>query len=200
MFWGIKSLQTGIVYPVGQRMYSAKTCIEDDSPCFGADTIKRSLIGELNTAIKVIIQLDDLTYCRDSSLSSSVGEQFRHDLDFVNTFLNGIDLGRIDYTRRERDPRVSLSRAYAIGKYEFAKRKLEIIGRSRLSELISVRSEVAELMWLSSSVSREMEFVLSHTIHHHALIAEKLERQGFSLNGDIGVAPSTKDYWHSKAA
>ena len=200
MFRGIKSSQTGIVYPVGQRMYSAKMCIEDGLPCLGADTIKWSLINEVIKAVTVIGQLDDLTYCRDSSLSSSVGEQFRHDLDFVNTFLNGIDLGRIDYTRRERDPRVSLSREYAIGKYEFTKRKLEIIGRSRLSELISVRSEVADQMWLMSSVAREMEFVLSHTIHHHALIAEKLERQGIPLKGDMGVAPSTKDYWRIKAA
>ena len=162
--------------------------------------IKRSLIDELTKAVNVIGQLDDLTYCRDSKLSSSVGEQFRHDLDFVNTFLNGIELGCIDYTHRERDPRVSLSRSYAIDKYEYAKRRLELIGRSRLSELISVRSEVVDLMWLSSSVAREMEFVLSHTVHHHALIAAKLEGQGIEIDRSLGVAASTQKYWSRQAA
>lgn len=166
----------------------------------GPATVPLFLIDEIRKAVGVISELDDLSYCRDSRLSSSVGEQFRHNLDFLNTFLNGLDIGKIDYTRRERDPRVSISRDYAIEKFERASRRILSLGQSRFSELVSVRSEVVGSMWLPSSVVREMEFVLSHTIHHHALIAEKLVGQGISTDAALGVAPSTKSYWSRLAA
>ena len=166
----------------------------------GPEAIKRSLIDEINKAISVIGEIDDLTYCRISGNSSSVGEQFRHNLDFLNTFLNGLEIGKIDYSRRERDPRVSVSRRYAIETFEQAARRILSLARTRLSELVSVRSEIDGSVWLASSVIREMEFVLSHTVHHHALIALKLEEQGFRTDSTLGVAASTKEYWSRVAA
>ena len=59
----------------------------------GYEAVQRCLIDEIGKAIDVVGGLDDLTYRRDSTTSSSVGEQFRHNLDFLNTFLNGIDRG-----------------------------------------------------------------------------------------------------------
>jgi hypothetical protein len=166
----------------------------------GAEAIRESLAAEVEKAITVIRSIDDLTYCRVSNSTSSVGEQFRHDLDLVNTFLAGIAMGKIDYTRRERDSRVSMSRSYAIEKYEVALRKIRLLDRSIASGLVSVRSEVADSMWLMSSIAREMEFVLSHTIHHHALIAEKLAGFGIVADGALGVAPSTQKYRSRLAA
>jgi hypothetical protein len=166
----------------------------------GSEAIKRSLIDEIGKAISVIGEIDDLSYCRDSRHSSSVGEQFRHNLDFLNTFLSGLDIGKIDYARRERDPRVSVSRGYAIERFESVARRILMLSRTRVSELVSVRSEVAGSVWLASSVVREMEFVLSHTVHHHALIAEKLEGQGIMTDRALGVAPSTREYWSRLAA
>jgi hypothetical protein len=166
----------------------------------GSESIKRSLIDEIGTTINVINQLDDLSYRLDSPTSSSVGEQFRHNLDFLNTFLNGVELGRIDYNRRERDSRVSTSRSYAIERFERVSQRLKAVSRSTMSQMVSVRSEVAGSIWLPSSVVREMEFVLSHTIHHHALIAEKLAGQGISTYLALGVSPSTKNYWSRLAA
>jgi len=166
----------------------------------GYEAVQRCLIDEIGKAIDVVGGLDDLTYRRDSTTSSSVGEQFRHNLDFLNTFLNGIDRGSIDYTRRERDPRVSTSRNYAVQKFENASRKISTLTRSRISGLVSVRSEAVGSLWLTSSVIREMEFVLSHTIHHHALIGEKLFAMGISLDAGFGVALSTQDFRRRIAA
>ena len=166
----------------------------------GPEAIRRSIAAEIDIAIDVISRLDDLSYRRESRMSSSVGEQFRHNLDFLNTFLNGIDRGSIDYTRRERDPRVSTSRNYAVQKFENASRKISTLTRSKMSGLVSVRSEAVGSLWLPSSVIREMEFVLSHTIHHHALIGEKLFAMGISLDAGFGVGLSTRDFRRRKAA
>lgn len=166
----------------------------------GSEAIKRSLIEEIGKAVSVIGEVDDLTFRRVSGSSSSVGEQFRHNLDFINTFLNGLGVGKIDYARRERDLQVSVSRSYATERFEKAARRILSLTRAKLSELVSVRSEIDGSVWLASSVIREMEFVLSHTVHHHALIAAKLETQGFKTDPSFGVATSTKEYWGRLAA
>jgi hypothetical protein len=75
-----------------------------------------------------------------------------------------------------------------------------MLSRAQTGSTVSVRSESDTGVWLTSSVAREMEFVLSHMIHHHALIAEKLVGQGIILDRAFGVAPSTKSYRNKLAA
>jgi hypothetical protein len=164
----------------------------------GSDAIKQTLLDEIDKGIQIIEQLDDLTFRRRSDRSASIGEQFRHNLDFLNVFLLGAAIGRIDYTLRERDAEVEGSRKYAVQRFEFAKETLA--GLSRLCGMVSVRSEIDRGIWLQSSVERELEFVLSHTIHHHALIAEKLVAAGIAPESSVGVAPSTVEYRRRLAA
>lgn len=170
-------------------------------PVFGGyDSIRQCLLDEITDGIRVIHGLDDISYRRRWNNFASVGEQFRHNLDFVNSFLKGIAIGRIDYDKRERDIRVERSQGWAIEKFEIAGLKLMMLSRAQIGSIVSVRSETDTGLWLSSSVAREMEFVLSHTIHHHALIAEKLVGQGIILDTAFGVAPSTKSYLNKLAA
>jgi hypothetical protein len=52
-------------------------------------------------------------------------------------------------------------------------------------------------VWCRSSVSRELQFLLSHTVHHYALIAMTLRAAGVELDEELGVAPSTLAYQRS---
>ena len=61
----------------------------------------------------------------------------------------------------------------------------------KLDRIVMVRSEVNANVWHASSVSREIEFVHSHTIHHYAVIARLIAEAGESVSNDFGVAPST---------
>ena len=45
--------------------------------------------------------------------------------------------------------------------------------------------------WTSSTLGRELLFLLSHTIHHYALIDLLLREEGFEVPPDFGMAPST---------
>jgi len=108
-------------------------------------------------------------------------------------------LGRIDYGKRERDVRIAKSRHYAIERFENVIAILENLQRADLQAMISVASETEGNVWLTSSVLREMEFVYSHTIHHHALIAEKLAGFGISVSKCFGVSSSTLAYWRRAA-
>ena len=51
-------------------------------------------------------------------------------------------------------------------------KQFELADRLKVSK--SHISEIESGNWLPSSIAREVEFVHSHTVHHHALIAEKL--------------------------
>ncbi len=53
--------------------------------------------------------------------------------------------------------------------------------------------------WSHSTVRRELQFLLSHTVHHFALIAVLLERFEIAVPDDFGIAPSTLKYWQAQA-
>jgi hypothetical protein len=146
--------------------------------------IVRDVSAELRRGVAIIRDLTAANY-------KLVGPQFRHNLDFVNALLNGIAERRVDYNARQRDPNIETIQAYAVEQILFAVRRLEDFQDDVLHCLISVRSELYEDRWHTSSVSRELEFLHSHTVHHHALIAKMLSSAGHFVGTDIGVAPST---------
>jgi len=154
-----------------------------------------SLISELDRAADMIALVDDMSFRRQANGSGSVGAQFRHNLDFIDAFLRGVKIGRIDYGKRERDLRIENDRSAAIAQIEVLKAMIEKLESRSMLNSISVRSEIESSLWFPSSVLRELEFVYSHMVHHHALIAEKLRGFGIHVEKDFGVAPSTLQYW-----
>lgn len=154
-----------------------------------------SLIAELERGVALLDQIGDAVYISKSETSGSVGQHFRHNLNFVEAVLNGIQLGRIDYARRIRDARIEADRAYATERFEAAILRLLHLKATDSAKEVSVVSEVNDTALYRSSVGRELEFAYSHTVHHHALIAEKLRAQGVEVDALLGVAPSTKRYW-----
>jgi hypothetical protein len=153
-----------------------------------------SLVGELERGIAIISNLDAAAFAKRSNGASSIGAHIRHNLDFVNAMLNGIEEKRIDYNARPRDQRVESDREYAISELLLACESLKNLGPGTLASLVMVRSEVDEDLWHTSSVSREIEFLNSHTIHHYALVARILDDRGREVSSNFGVAPSTLRY------
>ncbi|MEQ1765522.1 MAG: hypothetical protein ABL984_20505, partial [Pyrinomonadaceae bacterium] len=96
--------------------------------------------------------------------------------------------------------RVEADREYACARFARLIDRLSHLEERFLGRSVLVRSEIDNAVWLPSSVAREVEFVHSHTVHHHALIAEKLARCGIKITTDFGVAPSTLKHWARKAA
>jgi hypothetical protein len=129
--------------------------------------------------------------------ASPVGAHFRHVLEHYQAFLNGLEEGRIDYDARPRDPRIEQDAEIAIAVAEQIAVRLDLMERQRPrwgQVFINAASE-AGLMdahdWAASTVARELGFLLSHTIHHYALIRLLAADHGVRLDADFGVAPST---------
>jgi hypothetical protein len=143
--------------------------------------------------------VDDLTF-RKTVSGSSVGQQFRHVLDVVDRLSKGIRVGRVDYSNRRRDERVEKDRKFAIERFKEALGSVPELSTISRNTMVSVRSETDPNTWLVSSVGRELDYVTSHSIHHYALIAEKLKGLGIRCDEAFGLAPSTWEYRNRLAA
>lgn len=151
----------------------------------------------------MLSQLNDELYAGVATgiTQAGIGGHLRHCLDFYDAFLRGIRQGRIDYDLRERDERIEKDRAFASAKIGVAITQLQQLPSQDMELLVKLEGEQAETAsaWSRSSQCRELQFLLSHTVHHYALIAMLLRLQGFQPAPDFGVAPSTLKYWQAKA-
>lgn len=162
-----------------------------EKPRTAPHLLAQALIGEFTRGTRLIERLEEDIYCRKANGTGSIGAHFRHNLDFARSFLNGVRSGRIDYNRRERDFRTESDRLFAVGRFALAIRELRELEPDILRRNVWIRSEIDAELWHESSAARELEFLHSHTVHHHALIAEKLVFFGVGASENFGVAPST---------
>lgn len=159
-------------------------------------------IEALKQGIELIARLDDRLYTqpnRELSLGG-VGAHFRHCIDFYHSFLAGAESGRINYDLRERDERLEKNRLFAIAKLNALTvdlSRVSVMEDGRMFETLLEGSSDSD--WSTSSLKRELQFLLSHTIHHYALVALTLRSQGFDPGAEFGVAPSTLRYWRKTA-
>jgi uncharacterized damage-inducible protein DinB len=130
--------------------------------------------------------------------SSGIGSHLRHCIDYFDLFLAGLGQGRLDYDLRRRDPLLEASRLHARRKLRALSVAVRALTGRECAELF-VKQDCAsagvEAPWTRSSLERELQFLMSHTVHHFALIAVILRLNGLEPAEGFGVAPSTLRYW-----
>ena len=159
----------------------------------------------LRQGIELIGRLDEglYTHSTEAPFRGGVGSQFRHCIDFYSCLLDGLEESRVDYSCRERNPRVESQPAYAADRIHALIGRLAEVTGGDLGRTLQVRSDIpatpsALPPWSTSTVHRELQFLVSHTVHHYALIVSLLREQGFELgpqSAEFGVAPSTLHHW-----
>ncbi|MEO7658592.1 MAG: hypothetical protein ABIV48_03165, partial [Pyrinomonadaceae bacterium] len=102
---------------------------------------------------------------------------------------------KIDYSTRQREIRIEQDRQFAIERLGYLIARFEALPSSQLDKPVYVRSEINESVWYASSSGRELEFLYSHTVHHHAMVAEKLKALDIDPPSDFGVSSSTLKFW-----
>lgn len=171
--------------------------------------MRHGLIGDnvllLQHGIELLGRLGDEEYTAvDAGTKSGLGGHFRHILDHYSCFLAGAEPCAVDYEGRTRDPRIETIRAEAVRKTEEIIAALETWEGRDLSAATRVRLDgftaEGKDAWSLSSLERELQFLVSHTVHHFALIGYILKLRGMKLDEDFGVAPSTLRYRQRLAA
>ncbi|MDP0500605.1 MAG: hypothetical protein Q7P63_10945 [Verrucomicrobiota bacterium JB022] len=125
--------------------------------------------------------------------NSTMGGHLRHNTDHYECFLKGYRTGEIDYDARSRDTLIETDAEYAEGVLGRLAEGLAEVDEAMLDEPVRVKMDGGcSEEWSHSSIRRELQFLLSHTIHHYALIVAIGQSFGFrDFPAKFGVAPST---------
>jgi len=155
------------------------------------------LTGLLHQMRSMIERLDDETYRRPAPGRSSggVGGHVRHCLDHIGALVQAATrTGIVEYDRRQRGTEVESCRAAAIQQIGELTARLAALDASMLDEPLLVETQIdpsGAMVLARSSVCREVAFVISHTIHHNAIVAQLLAGHDVGLDARFGVAPAT---------
>jgi uncharacterized damage-inducible protein DinB len=131
---------------------------------------------------------------RDLRSSGSIGAHVRHCLDHVCALERGIAIGEVCYDHRERQTVVEYEVQLAASRLQRAISRIGSLEDRLLDRPLTLRARVSEEgleVRVPTSAGRELAFVISHTIHHSALIAVLLEQSELDVPSRLGMAPTT---------
>jgi hypothetical protein len=157
-------------------------------------------IEALQRGAQLLLRIDDATYQQrlGTVFNGSIGAHVRHNLDFYLSLLDGLPGADIDYEQRRRDPVIEVDRASAVDLItqicERLRHTREPAGTLQVRVSARAGSSAAGAV---TSLSRELDSLLSHTIHHYAIVAIMCRLSGVRVDEQFGVAPSTLRYWAS---
>lgn len=150
--------------------------------------------GCLRQIAALLERLADADYAtgHPAAGASGSGAHLRHCLDHYDRFLAGLKSGRIDYDARARDQRTEKQRAIAQERIATIVQELLALPAHAGAITVEVKMDSGDAVgWTRSTIARELQFLLSHTVHHCALMAFILRVRGVDVDRDFGVAPST---------
>lgn len=154
------------------------------------------LAGLLRQMRAMIQEMDDDTYTTPAPgrASGGVGGHVRHCLDHVGALVHATRTGVVEYDRRRRGTDVESCRVAAVHQIGELIERLAALDQSMLDEPLLVESQIdpaGAMILTRSSVCREVAFVISHTIHHNAIVAQLLAGRALTLDARFGLAPAT---------
>ncbi len=157
-------------------------------------------ISHLEMGIGVLSTISSLHYTfsedSDSPWMSGIGKHFRHLIDFYDRFLDQFPV--VNYDLRTRDTEIETSREAAKDKLGMIIGVLENYRTRDPDQKIDLFSGDIPMEKnrnkVSSTLGRELRYLIEHTVHHYAIIAMFLKFKGYRIPAGFGVAQSTLDY------
>jgi uncharacterized damage-inducible protein DinB len=166
----------------------------------------RDNLAAINQGIDLLGEIGSSRYTQRVPVcfNSAAGGHMRHVIEHYLSFLQGLGTGEVDYESRPRDPLMESDPEYAAGQLTAVKQKLREFAAGNADRPLRVRVETAPegepAPWSESTALRELEFLLSHTVHHYALIAVVCRLAGHATEPEFGMAPSTLRYLKTQNA
>ncbi|MBX7165900.1 MAG: DinB family protein [Pirellulales bacterium] len=162
-----------------------------------------SIAALLDQISALLRSLDDEQYARRpvGLVPSSIGGHVRHCLDHVEGLLANLSAPTLSYEVRARDTLVERDRSFALQRIGELRHALcDLADRD---ERIPLQLEVlwtagGKLCPVGTTLGRELAFLLSHTIHHQALLSVMAKQLEIEVPADFGYAPSTLRHQQSQ--
>lgn len=150
---------------------------------------------------ELLAQLEQDVYTRPLALfhGSTVGQHFRHILEFYTCLLEGIDGAQVDYSSRKRNLVLSENTAAAVAVLEYVAASIGQLDEQlplRIESEFSENEAEAERLFYTSSLGRELQYAFDHAVHHLAIIRMGIQTHfpEVPIDPQLGVAPSTLKY------
>jgi len=159
---------------------------------------RTALATVLDQLREVVASVSPELYRRrpDGPFEGAIGGHVRHCLDHVHALYHGLDDGLVDYDRRKRGVAVEQDRDAAIDAIDELIRKIRDAEHAQRPlehplEVAAMTDGDGEVSRVRSTFGRELVFVLSHTVHHNAMIGAMVRAAGGDVPDYFGYAPST---------
>lgn len=152
----------------------------------------------------LLSQIDQPTYAQPLDIfnGSSLGQHFRHIIEFYACLISGSKSGKVDYTLRKRNSSIENDPVIAYQEFKEILKQIELLDERQdlevRADFPANGQEVRPIV--QSSLGRELMFASDHAIHHLALIKIGLKTvfPNIAVDQEIGVAPSTLKYQEGK--
>ncbi|MEJ6717496.1 MAG: hypothetical protein QNK82_03305 [Akkermansiaceae bacterium] len=149
----------------------------------------------LNQAEQLLAVMADHDYADPvgNLYGSTLGQHLRHCLDHYSSFLNGLPDASIDYDHRERAESLECSTGCALEEIKRLKAGLGNAKSFDVTTRVKVKMDCGggDHEWHLSTLGRELQFLVSHTVHHFAMINGMCRQRGLPMEEGFGIAPST---------
>jgi len=156
----------------------------------------------LSQGIELLGNTPPAIYTTDNAetFRSSCGAHFRHLIQHYQAFFSGVETGLVDYDQRDRTVDLESDRDAAVHALEelrsaFATQPLRELPIRILQNYDPQKPRRPVL----SGTTRELTFLVSHSIHHYALIGVILRLNRIVVPQHFGFAPSTIFYLNGLA-
>ncbi len=127
----------------------------------------------------------------------SIGGHVRHSIDHMRALLDVDASGLLNYDDRERGTDIERDRRSAVAALRELEARFLNLPSSAMDRRLTLRAMMTTggiAVEAETSFARELAFVLSHTIHHNAILAAMMREIGVAPPPDFGYAPSTVAY------
>lgn len=127
-------------------------------------------------------------------IQSSIGGHVRHCLDHVEAVLAAARTKSLNYDLRERGTDVETDRLAAMETMRRQESELSALRGPFVDRRLKMTAVVcagAPALETATSLSRELAFVVSHTVHHNSLLAAMAAVLGVPVPQRFGYAPAT---------
>ncbi len=168
------------------------------------NTLIEANLSCLEQGITLLEAIPPTVYARKCPeiFGSSIGGHFRHNIDHYVAFMDGLEFSEIDYDARDRSETTEedpLEASRIMARLSICLKQIEEDDPDR--PLRIRMDDGGDSAWSQTTLRRELQFLLSHTIHHYALVVSIATRYGINEFPDgFGVAPSTLNYHEAKGA
>ena len=171
---------------------------------FSSMEIKEACYNILDQVGAVIEQISDNEFIKpvQSFNGATIGQHFRHSLEFFQCLMNGYPQGEVSYDKRQHDKDLESNKILALDVISKTKLFIEHCDVDKpLSLNVSYDPQTDDDVVVASNMAREITYNIEHIVHHMALVKIGIKEacRNVILPEEFGIAVSTIKYHKSRA-